>query len=66
MKLTIRQLRQIVTEILSEAAVEGATQKKYRDSYKRMVKLAAKGGIKNSPPFTKSPTVGKSGPPDGS
>ena len=63
MKITIQQLRQIVSEVIAEAAADGVVQKRYRNSFKRMVKIASKGGTKSSPPYTKPPTVGHSGTP---
>jgi|TARA_B110000211_G_C13931211_1_gene487265 hypothetical protein len=63
MKITIKQLRRIVTEVVAETMAGGKIQQVYRNSFKSMVKLASKGGEKNSPPYTKAPTVGKSGTP---
>lgn len=63
MKITMNQLRQIVSEVIAEATADGVVQKRYRDSFKRMVKLAAKGGTKSSKPYTQAPTVGHSGTP---
>ena len=63
MKLTMKQLKQFVHEVIAEAAADGVVQKKYRNSFKRMIKLVATGGTKSSPPYTKTPKMGKSGTP---
>ena len=62
MKFTISQIRTAIREALAEAAKEGQVQKTYKRSFKRGVATAAKGGNKNTPPYTKAPKVGKSGP----
>jgi hypothetical protein len=61
MKLTMSQLKKIVSEVLAEAAPDGYIQKKYRKSFKRMIAKAGSGGNKNTPPFTKKAKLGKSG-----
>ncbi len=64
MKIKIEELRDLVRQVVQEAAKEGAIQRVYRNSYKRMIQKASSGGNKNTPPFTKrSGKVGKSGPP---
>tara|TARA_R110000803_G_scaffold33013_4_gene72422 strand:- start:1251 stop:1487 length:237 start_codon:yes stop_codon:yes gene_type:complete len=63
MKFTYEQIRKALVETLEEAAKDGAVQKKYRDSFIRMIKKANTGPQKKgSAPFTKKATVGKSGP----
>ena len=62
MKITIDNLRQMVREAIAETKGDGEYQKIAKNSFKRMVKLAATGGTTNSPPYTKKPKVGKSGP----
>jgi len=62
MKITIPQLREIIQRALKEAAAQGKTQEKNIYSYKRMIRKAASGGNKNTPPFTKKAKgPGKSG-----
>ncbi len=62
MKIKIKDLREMIREMIKEAAPEGKMQKIYRNSYKKMIKLASTGGNKNTPPFTKkSAKPGKSG-----
>jgi hypothetical protein len=62
MKIKMSELRQMIKEIIKEAAPEGKMQKIYRNSYKRMIKKASSGGNKNTPPFTKKAAKpGKSG-----
>ena len=63
MKITIKQIRQIVNGVILESAADGEVQSRFRNSFKRMIKLASKGGTKSSPPYTKPPTMGTSGPP---
>tara|TARA_R110000744_G_scaffold351072_2_gene456859 strand:- start:5067 stop:5276 length:210 start_codon:yes stop_codon:yes gene_type:complete len=53
MKIKLSRLQEIVSTIVKEAAAQGKMQKIYRNSYKRMIGLAATGGTKNSAPFTK-------------
>jgi hypothetical protein len=62
MKITIDNLREIVKEAIAEAKSDGEYQKVAKNSFKRMIKLASTGGTKSSPPYTKKPKVGKSGP----
>jgi len=61
-KFTISQIRTAIKEALAEAAREGQVQKTYKKSFKKMVTTAASGNNKNTPPYTKAPKVGKSGP----
>lgn len=62
MKIKMSKLRQMIKEIIKEAAPEGKMQKIYRNSYKKMIKKASSGGNKNTPPFTKKAAKpGKSG-----
>ena len=62
MKIKMSKLRQMIKEIIKEAAPEGKMQKIYRNSYKKMIKKASSGGNKNTPPFTKmAAKPGKSG-----
>jgi hypothetical protein len=64
MKINIDILRQMVRETIEEAAKEGSYQKYARSTFNKMIKLAKKGGNKNTPPFTDSaPSAGKSAPP---
>jgi len=59
----INELRDLVREVIKEAAEEGHIQKIYRRSYARMIDKASSGGNKNTPPFTnKSSKPGQSGP----
>ena len=62
MKFTISQIRTAVRESLAEAAKEGQVQKTYKKSFKKGVATASTGGNNNTPPYTKAPKVGKSGP----
>ena len=62
MKIKLERLKEIVHGIVTEAAKKGAIQKIYRKSFNRMIKKAASGGNKNTPPFTeKAAKAGKSG-----
>lgn len=62
MKIKLSRLTEIVREVVTEAAKQGKIQKIYRNSYKRMIKLASTGGNKNTPPFSKKAAgPGKSG-----
>tara|TARA_R110002060_G_scaffold75065_2_gene84607 strand:- start:9096 stop:9599 length:504 start_codon:yes stop_codon:yes gene_type:complete len=64
MKIKKRRLKEIVREVVEEAAKEGHLQKIYRLSFAKMIDKAASGGNKNTPPFTKKAAKpGKSGPP---
>jgi len=63
MKLKISDLRNLISEIIKEAAKDGEIQKVYRRSFARMIDKASSGGNSNTPPFTeKAPRPGKSGP----
>ena len=61
-KLTPDILRQMVREAIAEATGDGEYQKVAKNSFKRMVKMVSTGGTTSSPPYTKKPKVGKSGP----
>ena len=62
-KVKINELRDLVREVIKEAAAEGHIQKIYRRSYARMIDKVSSGGNKNTPPFTnKSSKPGQSGP----
>ena len=64
MKIKKRRLKEIVREVVHEAAKDGHIQKIYRRSFAKMIDKAASGGNKNTPPFTKKAAKpGKSGPP---
>jgi|14BtaG_2_1085337.scaffolds.fasta_scaffold24264_2 hypothetical protein len=63
MKFTHEQIRKALLDTLDEAAKDGAVQRKYRNSFIRMIKKANRGPQKKgSEPYTQKPTVGKSGP----
>ena len=63
MKITIKELKRMVQEIIREAAKEGVVQKSYKQSFTRMISKVASGGNKNTPPFIKKASKpGKSGP----
>lgn len=68
MKVTKEIISKAFTRVLNGTIDESsdgpyAGKTKYRDSFKRMVKmLSKKGNQKNTPPYTDKPTVGKSGP----
>jgi len=63
MKIKVSQIREAVKKALAEAAAEGKMQKIYRNSFKRMINLARKGGNKyKARPFSKRAAgPGKSG-----
>ena len=63
MKLTRKKIEEGIREFLKEAAPGGYIQKKYRNSFKRMIATASRGGTKNSPPYTQKAKMGKSGTP---
>ena len=64
MKIKLERLKQIVRNVVQEAAAQGKFQKGAKNSFSSMIKLASTGGIKNTPPFTKKNSkVGKSAPP---
>ena len=63
--MKLNELRDLVREVIKEAAAEGQIQKIYRRSYREMIKKTKSGGNKNTAPFTeKAPEGGKSGPPE--
>jgi len=63
-KIKKKRLREIVKGIVEEAAAEGKFQKYAKGTYASMIKIAASGGNKNTPPFIKKPSKsGKSAPP---
>ena len=65
MKITMNILREMIRDIIVETAKDGEIQKKYKDSFARMIKKASSGGNNNTPPFTeKASGPGKSGPDD--
>ena len=65
MKIKIEELKNIVREVVTEAASEGKMQKYYRKTFAKMIATASTGGNKNTPPFTKKAAgPGKSGPDD--
>tara|TARA_Y100000592_G_C5229543_1_gene203214 strand:+ start:91 stop:303 length:213 start_codon:yes stop_codon:yes gene_type:complete len=57
MKITRQFLREFIQKVITEAAEEGTIQQKYRDSFRRMISKAAKGGNSNSPPYNQQPTM---------
>ncbi len=62
MKIKLERLKEIVHGVVTEAAKEGVIQKIYKLSFDKMIKKAASGGNKNTPPFTKKAAMaGKSG-----
>ena len=63
MKISRKQLEEGIRKFLNEAAPDGYIQKKYRNSFKRMIATASRGGTKNSPPYTQKAKMGKSGTP---
>ena len=64
MKIKIEELKNIVREVVTEAASEGKMQKYYRKTFAKMIATASTGGNKNTAPFThRAPKVGKSAPP---
>ena len=63
MKIKISEIKELVIQVIEEAAKEGSIQKVYRNSFKRMISKTRKGKNKNTPPFTKrAADPGKSGP----
>ena len=63
MKIKKKKLEELVREVVSEAAKDGAFQKYAKSTYKKMIRKAASGGNKNTPPFTQKPIKpGKSAP----
>ncbi len=66
MKVTIKELRSIIRQVVQETAAEGVFQKKAKQSVSSMVNtVTTKGGNKNTKPFTvKASKPGKSGPDD--
>ena len=64
MKIKIEHLREIVRQVIKEAAKDGVFQKNAKLNFNRMISTASSGGNKNTPPFVKKPSKsGKSGPP---
>ena len=64
MKININTLRQIVKEVIEEAAAEGSYQKYAKSTFDKLIKIASTGGNKNTPPYTKKAAkAGKSAPP---
>jgi hypothetical protein len=63
MQIQISQLKEIIRTALDEAAKQGKMQKIYRNSFKKMIKLAKSGGNKyKAKPFDKKAAgPGKSG-----
>tara|TARA_R110000824_G_scaffold14276_4_gene60925 strand:- start:1556 stop:1750 length:195 start_codon:yes stop_codon:yes gene_type:complete len=60
----LNELRDLVREVIKEAAAEGQIQKIYRRSYKKMIKKTKSGKNPNTAPFTEeAPEGGASGPP---
>jgi hypothetical protein len=60
----LSELRNIVQEVIKEAAEEGKIQKTYRHSFKTMIKKTKSGKNPNTAPFTEeAPEGGASGPP---
>ncbi len=66
MKMKIEELKDLVRQVIQEAAKEGVYQKYAKSTFKRMIATASTGGNKNTAPFTKKTAKpGKSGPPEG-
>ena len=63
MKISRKQIEESVRQFLKEAAPDRQVQKKYRNSFKRMIAIAGSGGNKNTPPYTKKAKMGRSGTP---
>ena len=62
--MKLSELRNIVQEVIREAAEEGKIQKIYRRSFKAMIKKTKSGKNPNTAPFTEeAPEGGASGPP---
>ena len=52
MKLTIKEIRTVVKQMVQEAAKDGEVQGRYRDSFRRMISKLRLGKVKNTPPFS--------------
>ena len=64
MKIKLERLKQIVRNVVQEAAAQGKFQKGAKNSFSSMIKLVSSGGNNNTPPFSnKSTKAGKSAPP---
>jgi hypothetical protein len=64
MKIKIEDLRNLVRQVVQEAAKEGAFQKYAKSTYNKMIGKVSTGGNDNTPPFTKRASkAGKSAPP---
>ena len=64
MKIKIEHLRDLVRQVVKEAAKDGAFQKYAKSTFNKMISTASSGGNRNTPPFTKRASKsGKSGPP---
>ena len=64
MKLTIKEIRTVVKQMVQEAAKDGEVQGRYRDSFRRMIAKLRLGKVKNSPPFSgRAADPRDSGPP---
>ena len=64
MKIKIEDLRNLVRQVVQEAAKEGAFQKYAKSTYNKMIGKVSTGGKDNTPPFTKRASkAGKSAPP---
>ncbi|MEK9695827.1 MAG: hypothetical protein VW270_08680 [Candidatus Poseidoniales archaeon] len=60
----MEHLRQIIRDVIIEAAAEGQFQKYARGTFTSMIKKVSSGGNKNTPPFSnKASKPGKSAPP---
>jgi hypothetical protein len=63
-KIKLERLREIVKNIVQEAASEGKFQKYAKGTFNSMIKTVSTGGNNNTPPFSKkAPKAGKSAPP---
>jgi hypothetical protein len=63
-KIKIEDLRNLVRQVVQEAAKEGAFQKYAKSTYNKMIGKVSTGGNNNTPPFTKRASkAGKSAPP---
>ena len=64
MKMKIEDLRNLVRQVVQEAAKEGAFQKYAKSTYNKMIGKVSTGGNNNTPPFTKRASkAGKAAPP---
>ncbi|MCS5550400.1 MAG: hypothetical protein NZ811_02665 [Gammaproteobacteria bacterium] len=65
MRITKTMLVTALKETLNSVVIEASDkspQPAYRKTFIDLLKKMAKGRNKNTPPFTKKPSVGKSGP----